>query len=42
MKEKNILKITSSVLLCTMLTYSSPVFAYTKDESVYTKLTNSR
>lgn len=42
MKEKNILKITSGLLLCTMLTYSLPVFAYTKDETVYTKLDISR
>ena len=41
MKEKSILKLTSSVLLCTMLTYSSPIFAYTKEETVYTKLDNS-
>lgn len=42
MKEKNFLKITSGVLLCTMLTYSLPVLAYTKDETVYTKLDTSR
>lgn len=41
MKEKSILKLTSGILLCTMLTYSLPVFAYTKDETVYTKLDNS-
>lgn len=36
--NKKILKITSGVLLCTMLTYTAPVFAYTKQESVYSKV----
>ncbi len=36
MKVKN--KIVSSVLLCTMCAYTLPVFAYTKDETVYTKI----
>jgi len=39
MKNKIFSKVTSSVLLCTILTYTtSPVFAYTKDETVYSKL----
>ena len=38
MKDKTILKITSSMLLCTMLAYSVPMYAYTKDETVYSKL----
>lgn len=39
MKDKIFSKVTSSVLLCTILTYTtSPVFAYTKDETVYSKL----
>ena len=33
------LKVTSSLLLCSMLVYTSmPVFGYTKEESVYSKL----
>lgn len=39
MKSKIFSKITSSILLCTILTYTTaPVFAYTKDETVYSKL----
>jgi len=38
MKEKTILKITSSALLCTMLAYTAPIYAFTKDETVYSKL----
>lgn len=39
MNNKIFSKITSSILLCTILTYTtSPVFAYTKDETVYSKL----
>lgn len=39
MKSKIFSKITSSMLLCTILTYTTaPVFAYTKDETVYSKL----
>lgn len=37
MKHKVITKITSGVLLCSMLAYSAPIFAYTKDETVYVK-----
>lgn len=36
--NKKILKITSSMLLCTMLAYTTPIFAYTKEETVYSKL----
>lgn len=39
MKVKN--KIVSSVLLCTMCAYTMPVFAYTKDETVYTKINSN-
>lgn len=42
MDNKIVKKITSSMLLCTMLAYTSPIFAYTKDETVYTKIDNSR
>lgn len=38
MNNKVILKITSSMLLCTMFAYTSPVFALTKEETVYSKL----
>lgn len=38
MNEKVISKITSSVLLCTMFAYTTPVFAFTKDETVYSKI----
>lgn len=39
MNHKMISKVTSGVLLCTMLAYTSPVFAaYTKEETVYTKI----
>lgn len=39
MNNKIFSKVISSVLLCTILTYTtSPVFAYTKDETVYSKL----
>ena len=37
MKEKG-LKIISGALLLTMTAYTAPVFAYTKDETVYSKL----
>lgn len=39
-KENKIFpKITASILLCTILTYTTaPVFAYTKEETVYSKL----
>lgn len=33
-----ILKVTSSLLLCSMLKYAVPAFAYTKDETVYSKI----
>ena len=36
--KKFITKITSGVLLCTMITYTTPLFAFTKDETVYSKL----
>lgn len=38
MKNKIITKTVSGVLLCTMLAYTMPVFAVTKDETVYSKL----
>lgn len=38
MNNKIIKKITSGALLCTMLTYATPILAFTKDETVYTKL----
>lgn len=38
MNKKIISKITSSALLCTMVAYTAPVFAFTKDETVYSKL----
>ena len=36
--KKIMSKITSGVLLCTIITYTSPLFAFTKDETVYSKL----
>lgn len=38
MKNKIISKIIASILLCTILVYTTPVFAYSKDETVYTKM----
>ena len=38
MKNKVISKVIASMLLCTILAYATPVFAYTKDETVYTKI----
>lgn len=38
MNRKLISKITSGILLCTMVAYGAPVMAYTKDETVYSKL----
>lgn len=38
MKNKLISKIIASILLCTILAYTTPVLAYTKDETVYTKI----
>lgn len=37
MNNKIISKVTSGVLLCTVLTYTTPIFAFTKDETVYSK-----
>lgn len=31
-------RITSSILLCTIIAYTTPVFAFTKDETVYSKI----
>lgn len=42
MNNKLILKMTSGALLCTMVAYTTPVFALTKDETVYSKLDSSR
>lgn len=36
--NKKVTKITSSILLCSILAYTVPVLAYTKEESVYSKL----
>lgn len=41
MNSKIITKVTSGILICTILTYTTPVFAYTKDETVYSKLDSS-
>ena len=41
MNHKIISKITSGALLCTMVAYTAPVLAYTKDETVYSKINNS-
>ena len=41
MNKKSITKVTSAILLGTMLAYTSPVFAFTKEETVYSKLDNS-
>lgn len=38
MNNKIISKVISGTILCTMLTYTVPVLAYTKDETVYSKL----
>lgn len=35
-------KIISGVLLCTMFAYTTPVFAFTKEETVYSKIDNKR
>ena len=41
MNKKTISKVTSAILLGTMLAYTSPVFAFTKEETVYSRLDNS-
>ena len=41
MNKKSISKVTSAILLGTMLAYTSPVFSFTKEETVYSKLDNS-
>ncbi len=38
MESKIVKKITSSLLLCTIIAYTAPVFAFTKEETVYSKL----
>lgn len=38
MNKKIITKITTSALLCTMFAYTTPILAYTKDETVYSKM----
>lgn len=38
MNKKVILKLVAGTLLCSMVGYTLPVFAYTKEETVYTKL----
>lgn len=39
--NKNIIKIISGLLLCSFLTYTTPIFAFTKEESVYSKMNAS-
>ena len=41
MNKKMILRIMSTIILCSILGYSLPVCAYTKDETVYSKLDSS-
>lgn len=41
MNKKIVSKIVSGTLLCSMIGYTIPVFAYTKDETVYSKLDSS-
>ncbi len=41
MNNKIITKITSSVLLCTIIGYTTPIFAFTKDETVYSKINSN-
>lgn len=41
MKSKSIKAMISGVLLCTTFLYTTPVLAYTKDETVYSKLNNN-
>ena len=38
MNNKMISKIVAGTVLCSMVGYTLPVFAYTKDETVYSKL----
>ena len=38
MNNKFMKKMTSGILLCTVIAYTTPIFAYTKEESVYCKL----
>ena len=38
MNKKIVSKVVSGALLCSMIGYTVPVFAYTKDETVYSKL----
>ena len=38
MNKKIMSRITSSILLCTIIAYTTPVFAFTKDETVYSKI----
>lgn len=38
MNHKIVSKITSGVLLCTILAYTMPVLAYTKEETIYSKV----
>lgn len=41
MNKKLVSKVISGMLLCSMIGYTMPVFAYTKDETVYSKLDSS-
>ena len=34
-------RFTAGTLLCTLLAYTSPVLAYTKDETVYSKINSN-
>ena len=36
--NKGILKVTSGLLLCSFLAYTTPIFAFSKEETVYTKV----
>ena len=36
--KKGIVKITSGLLLCSFLAYTTPIFAFSKEETVYTKV----
>lgn len=41
LNNKIVTKLISGTLLCSMIGYTIPVFSYTKDETVYSKLDNS-
>ena len=39
--NKIIKKVVSGMALCTMLTYTMPILAYTNEETIYSKLNSS-